>query len=64
MPLTVTYTLDGMVGQPLVIANSAETTLILYGQYAIGEYKINAEDGDHQKPGAKRPMVDSLPFGS
>ncbi|MCZ7673743.1 MAG: hypothetical protein M5U34_44835 [Chloroflexi bacterium] len=29
-----------------MIANSAETTLILYGQYAIGEYKINTENGE------------------
>ena len=44
--MTVTYTLDGMVGQPLVIANSAETTLILYGRYAIGEYKVQAAAGE------------------
>ncbi len=42
VPVTVTYTLDGSFGQPLVIATDAATTLILYGKYAIGEYKLNA----------------------
>ena len=40
--MAVTYTLDGAFGQPLVVASDAATTLILYGKYAIGEYKLNA----------------------
>ena len=46
VPMTVTYTLDGILGQPIMIANPLETTLILYGQYGLGEYKLNAPAGE------------------
>ena len=46
VPMTVTYTLDGILGQPLMIANNLETTLILYGKYGLGEYKLNAPAGE------------------
>ncbi len=36
--LTATYTLDGQAGLPLVVDDGQTQTLLLYGQYAIGEY--------------------------
>ncbi|MFO7680768.1 MAG: hypothetical protein R6X34_12025 [Chloroflexota bacterium] len=36
--LTATYTLDGQRGLPLVVDDGQSQTLVLYGQYAIGEY--------------------------
>ncbi len=43
--MTNTYTLDGTFGRPLAVSNSTGTTLILYGQYALGEYVLNAPAG-------------------
>ncbi|MFO7680765.1 MAG: hypothetical protein R6X34_12010 [Chloroflexota bacterium] len=36
--LTATYTLDGQRGLPLVVDDGQTQTLLLYGQYTIGEY--------------------------
>jgi hypothetical protein len=35
---TATYTLDGQRGLPLVVDDGQTQTLLLYGQYTIGEY--------------------------
>lgn len=59
--LTATYTVDPLSRLPLMVDNGLDTTLILYGQVAIGEYAVQTAEwtyylGDSQL--SVRQLVD------